>query len=324
MDNKKLMEGGIAAVLDRVTRETGTEVNTISRDRTEKGDIPFIVVDGDRKVFSAAQVVEEFERTQPLPYRRKGLYTAASVESLLRWMDANCPDSAPVFGVGLENLYGEWQRPKLALTGIGNYSDHAIPGWHDFKVTFNFPVAHSWLVWAARHSTEEKPQWFDQAEFADFIEQRIYDLSEPRRGETLSEAVTRFIEASGKKDAASPAEMFKVSRDLKVMSKENIEVQFDTQSGESRMHYTQEHTGPGGRPVKIPDMFYIRIPVFFGQEPVLIGVKLRYRAVGQGALSWSYSLFAPDIIVADEFEKACEIVRRANRTLYLGSPDLRA
>jgi hypothetical protein len=311
---------GIAGVLDRIARESGTEVMTITRDRTEKGEIPFIIIDGNRKVHSAAQVVDEFERTQPAPYRRKGTYTAASVDSLLRWMESHCGQDAPVFGVGLEKLAGEWRRPSLSLVGIGNYSEGGKAAWHDFNVRYDFPVSHPWTIWAGSHSDDDNPKWFKQGDFAEFIEQRIYELSSPARNEQLSEAVTRFLEASGKKDAASPTEMFKISRDLKIMSDEKIEAKIDLQSGEVTMQYSQEHTGAGGRPVKIPALFYIRIPVFFGQDPVLIGVKLRYRT-GGGSLSWCYSLFAPDMIVESEFQKACEVVKTAKRPFYLGSPD---
>jgi hypothetical protein len=310
----------LSGLLERFRREAGTEVETITRERA--GDVPFIVIDNGRKLISATDVVEQYERTQPRPYRRKGVYAAASVDSLLRWMQRHTEDESPVFGVGVERLNGEWRNPKLALVGIGNYSNGADARWHDFQGRYDFPVSAAWQVWASGHSDEDKPNWFGQADFAELIERRIHDLSEPARGETLSEAVTRFLEASGKKDHASPSEMFKMSRDLKIMSDEKIEARIDLQSGEARMQYSQEHTGAGGRPLKIPALFYIRIPVFFGQAPVLIGVKLRYRS-GGGQVSWCYSLFAPDLVVADEFEKACDAVRRSSHPLYLGSPDTR-
>lgn len=309
----------IKDIFDRVTRETGTEIETIKRDRPEN-DVPFVIIDKGRQKISAAELVQEFEKTQPAPYRRSGIYMAASVASLLKWMDEHTPTNAPVFGVGLEKLNGEWRNPKLSLIGIGNYSNADKAEWHDFYTRYNFPVSYPWTIWAAGHSDDDKPKWLDQGEFAEFIENRIHELSSPARNEDLSEAVTRFLEASGKKDAATPAEMFKISRELKLLSDEKIETKLDLQSGETRLQYSAEHTGPGGHPVKIPSLFYIRIPVFFGQEPVLIGVKLRYRAAG-GQVRWCYSLFAPDIVVADEFEKACDDVSKTQRPLYLGQPD---
>jgi hypothetical protein len=189
-------------------------------------------------------------------------------------------------------------------------------------VRYDFPVDHAWSIWAAHHSEpgdQAKVEWFAQAEFAEFIEQRIHDLSSPTRNEELSEAVTRFIEASGKKDAATPAQMFRISRELKIMADEQLETEIDLQSGETKIKYSEQHRGAGGHPLKVPAMFYIRVPVFFGQPPVLIGVKLRYRKAGS-AIAWSYSLFAPELIVREEFEKACKVVE-AGRDFYLGEPD---
>ncbi len=313
---------GLAPLTDLARKALGTEIQTIKRDRD--GDVPFIVTDDGRELHSVQKLVTEFERTQPTPYRRRGTYKAADIASLLRWMTSQAQDDSPVFGVGLEALNGEWREPKLALVGIGNYStDIENPAWHDFSARYDFPVSIQWKTWARFHAEEGDPaaKWFDQAEFAEFIESRIHELSTPQRNEALSEAVTRFLEASGKKDAASPAELFKLSRDLKIFSDSKIETKIDLQSGETVMQYSEEHTGPSGRPVKIPSLFYIRIPVFFGQPPVLIGVKLRYRA-GRGSIVWSYSLFAPELIVADEFAKACDQVTKEGRTLYLGAPDI--
>lgn len=309
----------IAKIFDRITRETGTEVKEIEQNREGKG-IPFIVIDEGRKVIQAADVVAAFEKTQPAPYRRKGIYQASNVDSLLRWMEVEAGKDSPVFGVGVEKLNGEWRAPRLSLIGIGNYSAADKAAWHDFAVRYDFPVSLEWTIWAAGHSEEGKPNYIAQADFAEFIEARIHDLSSPKSGDKASEAVTRFLEASGKKDAATPAQMFRISRDLKIMSNEKIEVKMDLQSGEAKMQYSQEHQGAGGHPVKLPSLFYIRIPVFFGQKPVLIGVKLRYRA-GGGSVAWAYSLFAPDMVVHDEFMAACEAVTHEQRTLYLGAPD---
>jgi hypothetical protein len=320
MDEKiKTDASAINAIADLAARALGTEIETIKRIRD--GDVPVVITDGGRKVHNAADLVATFEKTQPTPYRRRGTFIAADVASLLAWMAVHAPDDAPVFASGLEALNGEWREPKLALTGIANYSAADKAAWHDFQTVYNFPIAQAWEAWAEYHA-EGTPEdhWFKQGEFAEFIEDHIHEISSPARNETLSEAVTRFLEASQKKDAASPSELFKLSRDLKIFSNSKIETKLDLQSGETQLQYTEEHTGAGGRPVKIPALFYIRIPVFFGQDPVLIGVKLRYRS-GGGQVLWSYSMFAPEMIVRDEFAKACKTIELSNRTVFLGTAD---
>lgn len=283
--------------------------------------VPVLVLPEGFTLHGVQSHIDAFEKTQDAPYRRRGTYVAADIASLVAWMEAHTDDSAPVFGSGLESLNGQWRNPKLALIGIGNYSDgKENPDWHDFRTRYDFPVSDAWKTWASAHSEPGAEKWMPQPDFAEFIEDRLHDISSPLRNEELSEAVTRFLEANKGVDAASPTRLFELSRGLKVMSESKVEMKVNLQSGETEMQYSEEHTGTGGRPLKIPGLFYIRIPVFFGQAPTLIGVRLRYRA-GGGIVKWSCALFAPDMIVADEFKKACEFARVANRTVYLGTPD---
>jgi len=287
--------------------------------------LPLVALPPNFKLESAQAHVEAFEKTQLVPYRRRGTYVAADVPSLLRWMDSEAATDSPVFAAGLETLGGEWRNPKLSLIGIANYSVAETADWHDLQVKYDFPVSFQWATWAKHHSPDPRGEtvWFKQADFAEFVEDHIHEIDVQKSDEDPGEAVWRFIEANGgkKEDYATPAELFRISRELKLYAASKCEVKFDLQTGEHKVQYSEEHTGPGGRALKLPSLFFIRIPVFFGQSPVLIGVKLRYRNAGQGAVVFSYSLFAPEVVVADEFKRACEQVKHEGRTVYLGTPD---
>lgn len=263
------------------------------------------------------RAVSAFDLAQPQPARRKGYYIAADIASLIAWMEAHCTTIAPVFATGAENLAELWREPKLAFVGIGNYSDGFEAAWHDFGVQYKFPVTKAWTEWTASSN-----EWMSQSLFSEFVEKHLYEFSAPKENEQLNEAVTRMIEAlGGHKQVASPSKMYELSNGIKITVAEQVEVQLDRASGEAVMKFTETHAGKGGRPVAIPKFFYIRLPIFFGEEPILIGALLRYRNQGGGSVMWSYELFAPDLIVKDAFEKACTVIRSFNRTLYMGSPD---
>ena len=253
-------------------------------------EVPSVIVTPPGFTMNGTQkFIEDFERTQPIPFRRRGIYTAASVLCLLDWMKKHCPEGSPVFGQGAENLATEWAKPKLSLIGIGNYSAGA-----DMK----------------------------QSEFAEFVEKHLYEFSEPLRNEDIGEACTRMIEAlGGSKRVAKPGDMYDVSRGVNLTVSDKVEVSLDIATGEQTLRHTEEHTGRSGQPTKIPKFFYIRLPIFFGEEPSLIGVLLRYRNAGGGSVMWAYELFAPDLVVNAAFDRACAVVKTANRTLYLGTPD---
>ena len=260
--------------------------------------------------------VDAFIKLQPKPQRRKGIYTAGDVASFLSWMNDNCDPAAPVFAAGAEKLANDWADPDLCLIGIANYSDHADPAWHDLTCVYNFPITKAWQSWAAQSGL-----WVNQANFAEFIENHLYEFSMPMDGETLSEPVTRMIEAlGGTRQVATPSRMYEVSNGIKITVKESIEVELNRSTGEQTLIFTEEHTGKGARPVSVPKFFFIRVPIFFGEPATLLGVHLRYRNQGGGMVMWSYELFAPDLVVKDAFDKACAIVK-GQRRLWLGTPD---
>lgn len=280
------------------------------------GTAPVLVTPNGFNVHNLQSHLDACARAQSNPERRKGTYMAADVNSLLMWMSRNCSQEAPVFAAGAENLASEWGSPNLKLIGVGNYSNEGRPAWHDFGCEYRFPVTAAWTAWS-----DASGNWMSQADFSEFVEAHLYEFSEPKAKEVLSEAVTRMIEAlGGTSHVATPKKMFEVSNGIKIMVSEQVEVELDRATGESTLKFSETHTGKGGRPVAIPKFFYIRIPIFFGEESSLVGALLRYRNAGGGRVTWSYELFAPDLVVKDAFDKACEIVRK-QRTLYMGSPD---
>ena len=299
-----------------VRKAVGTEVFNVPP--AIETNVPYIVIDKGREVKALDPLVHAFERACPAPYRRRGIYKAADVTSLLAWMGAHCVTDAPVFAAGAEKLATDWRAPELALIGIGNYSSGAAAEWHDFGVRFAFLVTASFMTWA-KHSGVA----MDQNAFAEFIETRLYDLSAPLAGEDVAEPVTRALEAfGGAAKAATPSAMIRLSTGIKIDVSEKVEVALNRATGEAVMRFSEEHTGEGGRPMTIPKLFLIRISVFFGEPPQLIACALRYRNAGGGKIVWTYELIAPELVVSDAFEAACKRVKTAGRTLYFGSPDM--
>ena len=209
--------------------------------------------------------------------------------------------------------------PSLALSASATIpaNQDRASAWHDFGAQYDFPVTKNWREWTAGHKV-----WMSHTEFGEFVEGHLYEFDAPHENEELSEAVTRMIEAlGGTSKVGSPGVMYALAEGVKLTVSESVEVRASRSSGEMALQFTEEHKGDGGRPVAIPKFFYIRVPIFFGEEPTLVGALLRYRKAGVGAVIWQYELFAPDLVVKDAFDVACNIVD-ADRTLYLGSPDV--
>lgn len=280
--------------------------------------MPLFAVPKDRVLVNAIDHIKAYEKAGLTPLRRRGVYKAADVESLRNWLAAH-GKSAPIFAAGLESLGDNWRMPKLSLVAIANYSaDGAKPAWHDFRGEYNFPVSDPWAKWGKIHE-----QWITQEAFANLIDNHIHELTMVREGEELSEAVTRFLEVAATENrvnrAATPSELFQLSRSLEIYSDVKFESKINQATGERMLVHSVEQKGAGGQPLVIPAMFYIRIPVFFGERASLIGVRLRTRAPG-GSVSFQCSLFAPELIVRDSFMNIAHDLGDEH-SVYLGSPD---
>jgi len=74
-------------------KAVGTEVKNIDLNIGEGRTAPLIIIDDGRKAIVAADIISSFEKVQPAPYRRRGIFKAADVKSLLAWMDANTAET---------------------------------------------------------------------------------------------------------------------------------------------------------------------------------------------------------------------------------------
>src|SRR5258706_13976892 len=92
-------------------------------------------------------IVRAYEKVRPEPFRRRGIYKAADLTSMLAWMENNCVAASPIFASGAEKLAGNWKAPDLTFIGIANYSDGDKTAWHDLRVEYPIAVTDAWKVW---------------------------------------------------------------------------------------------------------------------------------------------------------------------------------
>ena len=124
----------------------------------------------------------------------------------------------------------------------------------------------------------------DQAEFAEFLEANISDMSVPLEVETAQ------YEDLFKTSFAVPTDLIALARGLTIHVGAKVKNAFRTQSGETEMVFEEAHTGANGEPLHVPGLFLIRLPLFVGGTPVGIAARLRYR-LANNAIVWSYELY---------------------------------
>lgn len=79
---------------------------------------------------------------------------------------------------------------------------------------------------------------------------------------------------------------------LQVNVESNVKNAQTLNSGEVSILFEEVHRDGAGAPLKVPNLFTIAIPVFYGGELYRIAARLRYR-VSNAKITWSYQARPP-------------------------------
>lgn len=204
----------------------------------------------------------------------------------------------------------DWKAP--ALTAVIDY--HAVEGadarWLKHRVHYAFPLSEQWKTWVA---TNGKPM--GQADFAQFIEDNIADLSSPEALE-----VTDY-EAKFATKIATPSELVALSRGLAVRVESKVASNVVLQSGEGQIVWDEAHQGADGKSLKVPGLFMLSIPLFHMGETQRVPVRLRYR-IREGSTLWFYQIYRPDVAVTERvLEDYEDATTKTSLPGFIGKPE---
>ena len=249
-----------------------------------------------------------FEGYRPNPARRTGTATLLDLDSLIahvnRFKDADTV------------LFASDNRAAPSITAVLDYhraGADADPRFGAHRAKFAFPLSDEWKAWA---DANKKP--FRMAEFAAFLEDRIIDVLDD--GTDLPVDMRRFVAAIGGK-IASPSKLMEIALGLKVNEKSAVGETVNLASGEGEISFVSQHTDAAGKPLKVPNLFLIGIPVFKNGPAYRIAVRLRYRK-SDGGLSFWYEMWRDDRVFDDAFSEA--VKRAAEETalpVLMGTPE---
>lgn len=255
--------------------------------------------------------VSVFDEYQTNPRWRHGAARFTSIDSLIAHVNRFKDADSVLFAVD--------DRQKPAITGVLDYHPAGAssgPRWGAHKSVFDFPLSDEWKAWAAM---DKKPM--RMADFAVFLEDRIVDVLDLIHGEDkLPEDLQKFVNAVGGR-IASAAQLLEISIGLKVNEKSAVEEAFNQSTGEATLHFAAEHVDGSGRPLKVPNLFLIGIPVFKNDQFYRIAARLRYRKTTEGLVFW-YELWRADRVFDTAFREGCERVRvETDLPLLFGTPE---
>lgn len=239
-------------------------------------------------VLPSGYTVHDLEKTLIAPVRKRGHATMNDAASFIDYFKLH-----QMAG----RIYGQVSPPTFV--GVLNDNRRDEPGWADHRVTYNCPLSKEWQAWKAFAGTPR-----DQIGFAEFIEANTPDI------------------ISSGNDEPSGAIMLEVATSFKAQKKVNFASAQRLDNGQVDFAFQEEIQGSAGAKghLKVPERFFIGIPVFEGGAPYKIEAKLRYR-LKDGALSMWFDLVRDHKVLEAAFLDIWkEIAAGTETTIWRGAP----
>lgn len=244
--------------------------------REIKGAIPYVLVPTDAEI-------KDLEHLLPKPLRARAAIVAHDVSTLIAYVNR--------FKRGDTVLFADPQA--FTVVGIIDYHGKDAPAFREHRVTFTAPRSLEWQAWRG-HSGKR----MSQADFAQFIEDHVMDITDPKGAQVLE--VARSLQAKRSVEFASAIKL---------------------QDGSQQFTYNETTNGTSSKGnLKIPDRFKLGIPVFFGGDAYDVTALLRYR-IDEGKLSLWYDLYRAEYVEQDAFKGTIDAAAKGTSIeMWMGKP----
>lgn len=235
-----------------------------------------------------------FDAYRKRPLRLRGLAAITRIGSFI--------DLTKRFATTHSALFVDENPKAPAITAVINYhpAGGMEPDWGDHIVHYGFPLSKEWQAWMGG---DAKPM--AMGDFARFLEDHIVDVL-AETGEL--DAASKSFVALNSGTFASPSKLIEISRGLQVHESSILKETRNLSTGESEFTFDTEHKDADGKPLRIPNLFMIAIPVF-ARETIAYRLiaRLRYRKQGGQLVFW-YELWRADEVFNTALEEAVDHV----------------
>lgn len=235
----------------------------LTPERVTPGEIVVIpTADGSR--------IEDTDSYALFPRRAAAFRTVTDAKSFANYVNRHATEFTEVYAHA---------STSTVVAVLDSHAGPALPGWQSHKLTLSLEHTKAWAAWSANNSTVERAKWFDQLEFAEFIEDRALDVIEPDHA-TLIEIATTF-------EAKKSADFTSAVR---------------TQDGNVKFEYAETTTAKAGQKgaMQIPQRIQLALRPYIGGPIYSVWAAFRYRITPNG-LRLGYALERPENILEAAF-----------------------
>ena len=302
MENQELFEPGV--LFDKAR-----ELGAVELVAVEAPDGRKAVLASVPKGRTLQDVSDRFDAFADHPKRPTGTHQVSSLASFLKVVERfEVPGRSVVFA----------DPTGPSMTAIFDWHGDQ-PGFLRHKAEYEFPLSDEWKVWTKKNGFR-----FGQQDFAEFLEDRIFDVMDAPdldagTSKKADDVLAELSRKLGGAKFATVQELLTLSRGLEVHVKSTVSQHNKLQSGEGEILFKSEHRDQQGGKLVVPNLFLIAIPVFLEGAKYRIPARLRYR-VGQAGVEWFYDLHGLDRIFKAAFDEAVhEVEGEVKSTVLRGS-----
>jgi uncharacterized protein YfdQ (DUF2303 family) len=244
-------------------------------------NIPIIIPKNGSDAKSLKHILDEY---LPNPERMTGNVILQTQESFTDFVNKFQRPESLVFA----------NTNKSKLTAVIDYHDqgNSRPQFGEFRAHFECPLSNQLKKWL-----EGNDRWMDQADFAHFIEDSIFDVVDPPNlSENIAEddkGIANIANVLGTKYSGIN-KLITASRGLKITVEEEYVQSISLASGETKMSFSKVNKA-GATVVDeaiVPEMFLIVIPIYRGGSNYRLAVRLRHKTDSTaGRVKWKYEVY---------------------------------
>lgn len=262
------------------------------------------------------------------PARRKGTARLDDLQSLIDWANRFKGPTSALFA-----------KPDLTAPTITCIADYHAEGPADqatatgdptarhchHRAIYNFPLSEEWKAWTGISGNP-----MEKDDLGEFIEANAKDIMDPtaailaaKESDKNQNWENRLIQTAQQIEGryGQLTQLLQMSRQFQVYETSNLKVTSNRDTGESEIQFLNEHKGADGKPLQIPNLIIIAIPVFMGGAPYRMPVRFRYRKMG-GAVRFILSVYNPEKAFEAAFNEAVEeATAKTELPTFKGTPE---